>query len=403
MNITCPKCQTVIELDKAISQEQTDHIRKAIAKELEQQKNQELDAYRKQMEDYKLTQDKKANQYKEQLADEMKREIDLEKNKLNNKNEAELNYLKQLTQQQEKDLQISKQNEFKILQLTQQIKDKEQQAELEKQKAILQAEDTLKKNLSKQLEEDFTERYEKHNREQEHKYQSLQKQLEEAHRKINQGSMEVQGEVHEDFIKEKLQKLFPFDNIIDVKKGTKGADLIQIIRNQFGHECGKILFEGKNTKAWANDWVVKLKQDMLAANADVGIIVTQALPSDVKNIGNKDGIWICTIKELEGVAAMLRHGVLNVYTAKSSQENKGDKMTLLYNYLNSNEFRQKWDSIREGFSKMKETINKQREFLARTFAEQDQIANNILINANTFLGDIQGISGNGNSDNKLLE
>jgi hypothetical protein len=100
---------------------------------------------------------------------------------------------------------------------------------------------------------------------------------------------------------------------------------------------------------------------------------------------------------------MLREAVIKIYESKISQENKGDKMVRLYDYLNSNEFKQKWDAILSGFKNMKDSIDKQRKFYNNTLAEQEQIANGILINANNFLGSIKGIAGSSMDEMKLLE
>ena len=48
-----------------------------------------------------------------------------------------------------------------------------------------------------------------------------QKAVEDASRKANQGSMQIQGEVREDALKELLEQNFPIDIISDVEKGIK--------------------------------------------------------------------------------------------------------------------------------------------------------------------------------------
>ena len=83
----------------------------------------------------------------------------------------------------------------------------------------------------------------------------LEKQLEdqkklaeEMRRKAEQGSMQLQGEVQELALEEMLRSAFPFDMISEVGKGVRGADCIQTVRNNFGQECGKIIYESKRTK-----------------------------------------------------------------------------------------------------------------------------------------------------------
>ncbi len=152
-------------------------------------------------------------------------------------------------------------------------------------------------------------------------------------RKSEQGSMQLQGEVQELALEELLKAAFPFDIISEVGKGVRGADCIQTVRNNFGQECGKIIFESKRTKDFASDWIEKLKADMRSQGADVAVIVTQALPKDMDRFGEKDGVWICSFAEVKPIVQMLRDGIIKISSALKSQENRGDKMHLLYDYL----------------------------------------------------------------------
>jgi hypothetical protein len=90
--------------------------------------------------------------------------------------------------------------------------------------------------------------------------------------------MQIQGEIQEDALKQLLGTHFPVDIISDVEKGIKGADLVQEVRNEFGQSIGIIAWESKNTKAWSDSWVDKLKEDRLRVNASVSVIVSSVLP-----------------------------------------------------------------------------------------------------------------------------
>src|SRR5690606_31787459 len=96
--------------------------------------------------------------------------------------------------------------------------------------------------------------------------------------------------------------------------------------------------------------------DMREKEADIGVLVTDALPIGFERIGNKDGVWVCTFEEFKGLCAVLREFVIQISQAIASQENKGDKMHLLYDYLTSNTFRMQVEAIVEGFSSMKNEL-----------------------------------------------
>ena len=219
------------------------------------------------------------------------------------------------------------------------------------------------------------------------------KLVDEMKRKAEQGSMQLQGEVQELILEELLQANFPFDLISEVGKGIRGADCIQTVRNTSGHECGKIIYESKRTKDFGGDWIEKLKKDKIAVSADVAVIVTQTYPKGMDCFGEKDGVWICSFEELKAVAYVLRDGILRLYSATKSQENRGDKMHMLYDYLTSTEFASQWNAISEGFMSMKMSIQSERNAMERMWKAREKQLEKVLLNAVHISGSVEGIAG----------
>ena len=191
------------------------------------------------------------------------------------------------------------------------------------------------------------------------------------------------------------------DLIEEVGKGVRGADCIQTVRNPFAQDCGKIIFESKRTKEFAADWIEKIKNDMRSQGADVALIVTQTLPKDMNSFGQKEGVWICTFQDVKAVVQLLREAVIRIYNATKSQENKGDKMHLLYDYLNSREFGEQWQAIREGFLSMRNSIQRERDAMEKLWKQREKQLEKVLLNAAHIRGSIEGISGS-NVDLNLL-
>ncbi len=239
-------------------------------------------------------------------------------------------------------------------------------------------------------------------KEMEEKLEVQRKLAEEMKRKAEQGSMQLQGEAQELALEEILRQTFPFDMITGVGKGVRGADCIQGVRNNFGQECGKIIYESKRTSAFAIDWIEKLKADMRSLGADIAVIVTKTMPRDMDCFGIKDGVWICSFSEVKALAGVLRDGVVRVFNTAKNNENKGDKMHLLYGYLTSNEFAEQWKAIREGFMAMKLSIQKERDAMERLWKSREKQLEKVLLNAAHIRGSIEGISGN-DVDLNLLE
>src|SRR5665213_2029069 len=110
-------------------------------------------------------------------------------------------------------------------------------------------------------------------------------------RKLEQGSMQVQGEVQELAIEDFLRASFPMDAINEVKKGARGADCVQIVNTRARQNCGVIVYESKRTQSFQPAWIEKFKDDLRAEGAIIGVLVTEVMPKDMQHMGQRDGIW----------------------------------------------------------------------------------------------------------------
>jgi hypothetical protein len=219
------------------------------------------------------------------------------------------------------------------------------------------------------------------------------KLVEEMRRRVEQGSMQLQGEAQEMVLEDLLRASFPFDELREVGKGVRGADCLQTVRNKLGQTCGTIIFESKRTQHFSAEWIEKLKADLRKQGADVGVIVTQAMPKDMDRFGEKDGVWVCNYAEVKALVQLLRDGLIKVAAALKSQENKGDKMVMLYNYLTGNEFSEQWKAIREGFFGMRQSIQKERDAMEKLWKAREKQLEKVLLNLAGFKGSIEGIAG----------
>lgn len=311
--------------------------------------------------------------------------------------ENQLKMLQQNAADTEEKLKEARKKELEFLQKEQSLKIKEEELQLTLQRRLMDEREKLKE----QLQKEETERLSLKEQEYQLRMKELEKQLddqkklaEEMRRKSEQGSMQLQGEVQELMLEEVLQSTFTFDKIEPVGKGVRGADCIQTVHNRFGVETGKIIYESKRTKDFSNDWIEKLKADMRTLGADVAVIVTQAFPKDMERFGEKNGVYICSFTEVKSVALLLRDALLKVYEAKKSQENKGDKMVMLYDYLTGAEFNEQWKAIREGFMSMKLSIQRERDAMEKLWKSREKQLEKVLLNAAYIRGSIEGIAGN---------
>jgi len=293
-------------------------------------------------------------------------------------------------------LKESRKKELEYLQKEQALQTKEAELQIQIQRQLMEEREKLKEQLLKEESEKINlkdQEYQLRLKELEKQLDDQKKLAEEMRRKSEQGSMQLQGEVQELLLEELLAATFPFDKIEEVGKGVRGADCIQVVRNQFGIETGKIIYESKRTKDFSNDWIEKLKHDMRSLGADVAVIVTQAFPKDMDRFGEKDGVYICNFTEVKSVALVLRNAILKVYDAKKSQDNKGDKMVMLYDYLTGSEFSLQWKAISEAFNQMRQSIQQEKNTMEKLWKIREKQLDKVLLNAIHIQGSIEGIAG----------
>jgi len=412
-SITCPNCKHQFVMEDAfaadIEKEMRGKMETEWRKRMEglQAEKQQLVQQRQQIEQQKQAQEEELN--KRLLFEKEKMQESLSDNIRKNLSadfENQLRMLQQTNQEQEEKLREARRQELDFLRKEQELRNKEEALEISTQRKILEARNQLTEVIRKEESERSQLReseFQLRMREMEKQLEDQRKLAEEMKRRAEQGSMQLQGEVQELVLEEMLRAAFPFDEVLEVGKGVRGADCIQTIRNQFGQDCGKIIYESKRTKDFSKEWVEKLKADMRSQGADVAILVTQTMPKDMDRFGDRDGIWICTFTEVKALAMVLRDGVMKVAGALKSQENKGDKMHMLYNYLTSSEFAEQWKAIREGFQAMRLSIQKEREAMEKLWKAREKQLEKVLLNAAHIKGSVEGIAGSDSVDLKLLE
>ena len=238
----------------------------------------------------------------------------------------------------------------------------------------------------------------------------LQKQLddqkvlvEEMRRKGAQGSMQLQGEVQELAIEEFLLGAFPIDEIEEIKKGARGADCLQIVNTRAQKKCGTIYYESKRTKDFKKEWIEKFKIDMRLKGATFGVLVTEVMPKNMLRFGLLEGIWICTFEDFKGLSLVLRETVIKLSEVQLAQENKGEKVTILYDYLAGNEFRSHVEAIVESFVQMQTDLDSEKRAMNGIWNKRQKQIEKVSMNTINMHSSIKGIVGNSILSIKALE
>jgi hypothetical protein len=395
--VKCPSCGFGFPIEEVMAEEYKKELRIKMM-DYTRQKEEE---YRKKDEEFLSKERQQQAAFEQRLNNEKKQlqqtlEDNLRKT-ISQDFENQLVLLKNSAAETEEKLKLSRQKELEFLQRESQLKQKEEEMELAVQRKLQEQ----RNELTDQIRKQEAERHSIKDTEYQLKVKELEKQLDdqkkladEMKRKAEQGSMQLQGEAQELILEELLRNYFPFDIISEVGKGVRGADCVQTVRNQFGQECGRIIYESKRTNAFSMDWIEKLKKDMRSMGVDVAVIVTQCYPKGMDCFGERDGVWICSFDEVKAVSYILRDGVMKLSNLSKSQDNRGDKMHLLYDYLTSSEFSEQWKAIREGYMSMRQSIQRERDAMEKLWKAREKQLDKVLLSAAHIRGSIEGIAGN---------
>ena len=396
--IKCPNCGSPINVSDVLFHQVQDQLKQDFeariatkdqeyqAKELKLQEAQNslIKAQEAMQEQVDTTVNARLSEQKSKLEASLRAQIDMDKNEqvkaleneLNQKSEQvkEFNKTKALVSQLQREKDelkefIEAESELKFNAMLVQEKEKIRATESEKNKLDVQKRDKLIDDLTKRLED--------------------------AQKRLEQGSNKLQGEVKEIELRDYLKQAFPIDAVDDVKNGVRGADVIQVVKNNIGLPIGTILYERKQTLNFSEGWISKLNDDGRTSKVDVCVLVTRAMPKDNNETHLRDGVWVCTFDDLPLLTILLRDGLTKQSAALVVQENKGDKMTMLYDYLLSNDFKNHILGILDAFKKMDKAVRKEKEDMVKRLAEREahiwQAKNSIL----SFWGRVDGIASDG--------
>ena len=356
--VICPHCGKEVEISQALGQQ------------IEEQKRAEWDAKKK----IEIEQAKAAA-----LSESQK--------KLQEQFDQQLKQLRE--DNQEKDLRSKElyQRLEKMMEEQRQLRREKDEAKIEMQKKLAEEEEKIRLEAQKKAEEA------QHMKilEKDKQLQDTLKELEDAKRKLTQGSQQTQGEAFELEFEQLLQQQYPHDKVMPVGKGIKGGDIIQEVWDSTGNYAGKIIWELKNTKTWSEPWIDKLKVDKRAINADEAVIISEVLPGNMKMAGFRNGVWVTQRSFVFALTDALRVKLIQLVMVKSSLKGKDVKMEALYNYLTGTEFKNRIEAIVEAFTNMQQEVEKEKRYFANKWARDEKNIRQVIDSTYGMHGDLKGI------------
>jgi hypothetical protein len=389
--IHCPECGHEIPLTAALSEQikhQLDSDFRAKLKENEAQyqaRLSELDAEKKKLQEAQHLLDAKVEEkVKEREAAILENAISKAASDVELKvKDLETRNLELITKVTE-----SQQKELELLQQKRELEEKQREVSLQIERGIQERQNSIyqeaKADAESQLQSKLLEK--------DKQLEMTTRALEAAKKQAEQGSMQIQGEAQEEDLKKIISASFPMDIVEDVPQGIKGGDLVQTVRSDFGQKCGVILWESKNTKTWSDDWVKKLKDDRGLVNADICVLVTRALPSDITHFGMKYGVWVTDYKFALALVSTLRVSLDEISQAKLSVEGRDQKIEQLFTYISGNQFKHRIENIVNAFESMQSDLHAEKRAMERIWNKREKEIDRVVTNTSGLYGDLQGIT-----------
>jgi hypothetical protein len=390
--ITCPNCGQSFELSDALTHQIREHLKTELQAELVKR-----EAEAKRRADELKAKEEALAKARETLAEEVERqtkqklaEVEAKAaKKVEGRFADQLKEMQDALRERDESLKTFRQNEVELRKQKQALEKEREEFELQLQRRL----DEERLKVRQEAEQRVAEQHRLRDIEKDQVIKDLKASLDDMKRRAEQGSMERQGEAFEQDFETRLGRIFLHDEIKPVPKGMKGADLIQTVRTPLGADCGMVLWELKNTKAWSADWVGKLKDDMIQIRATVAILVSVALPEGITRFGQIEGVWVSDPLSALPLAAALRQQLLALDRERQSSVGKNEKMEMLYRYLAGTEFKQKIEGIVEAFRAMQEQVNRERRAMERNWREREKQIERVIRNTTGLYGDMQGIIG----------
>ena len=391
-SVRCPHCATSFELSDALTLELRERLRLELQDDIVQR---EAELLRQQEDSRKREED--LNKAKLELDAEVNRQTQSRVRELEAKAKAEaeqalevrLQDLTDAVSKNERDLQQSRELELELRRKQRELEASVLDADLKVQRTLAEERNKIRGDAEARTQESHRLK----DLEKDKLIQDLKSSLDDMKRKADQGSTEIQGKVLELDFEEQLRRIFHLDDIQPVPRGIRGADLVQMVRNPAGSDCGSIIWETKNTKAWSPGWITKLKDDMAETRASLAILVTVALPEGIARFGQFDGVWVTDPLSALPLAAALRQQLLQLERERQASTGKTVKMEMLYSYLAGNEFKGRVEGIVEAFTSLQDQLQRERRAMEKNWKEREKQIERVIKNTVGLYGDMQGIIG----------
>jgi hypothetical protein len=214
--------------------------------------------------------------------------------------------------------------------------------------------------------------------------------------RLSQGQAHHQGAALEADVAKRLREAFPADEIVVMRSGQRGGDIMQAVRTQSGTACGSILWEAKNTQQWQGSWLAKLRSDMRAASAEHAVLVSVTTPEEIGPMGHLEGIvWAARPVAVTALASILRRWLLGAHAATQLARDNGERAVALHRYFTGPEYRQRMERFQEFLAEQEAELAAERRWFTQRWARLEGRIRDVVDNLAGLSGDMKGVGPGG--------
>jgi hypothetical protein len=366
-------------------------------KKLEEAAKRETEFLKKQRElDEKaqtldLEVEKRLDEERKQIAEAAKKQAEGAFTRKNREVEEKLEGLQEQLEERDKKLDEARKKEMEFLKKERELQEKERSMELEIERRLTEAQGPMHEEAIKKAHEAQQLKM----REKDDLIEKLRSEMQDMQRRMEQGSQERQGEALEGQLQDVLSGAFPFDHFEEVKKGARGADIVQTVHNNQGRVCGKLLWEAKNAKNFQPAWLSKLKEDQVEAGANLAVLMTVALPPEVQQFSQvEDGpMWVTDYASALGLCAALRQQLISVHREKLMAEHGETVKDVLFEYVTGQDFNLRVRAMVDTYVTMQQDLESEKRALTSRWKKREKLIGKILENISGMHGELEALVG----------
>jgi len=394
--MTCPDCGTDFPLHRGIAGtaieefrrayvdqlgEERKELRAAVEAEVERKAKSEVAAVTEELEERLATARAAAKRAEEGQQQAVQKALEDSAEQASRAQQA----LEAKLARREQSMKEFEQREMKLLEEKEQLEEQKQQFSLKVRQAVAEE----RTRFQEKANEEFSLREAEYRK----KIADAQRANDDLRRKLEQGSQQLQGEVLELQLEDVLRSGFPFDEVTEVRKGARGADVIQAVRTRAGQNCGSVIWEAKRAENWSAKWITKLKDDQHEAGANIAVLVSSVFPDgQVEPFVLHEGVWVARPDAVRPLAEALRTVLLESARRDAIVAGRHEKAEALYDYLCSHVFAQRVRGIVDAYVAMQEDLAKEKAAMQRLWKKREQQIERITGQTMGMCGELQGIA-----------